>query len=454
MVTDLVHWLLVALFGVHALFVTVFFLPIHFAPKRMLIKVASKTRLPIDASTGAIAVSTALFCWCVGQLSSLPPEPTADVKTGIWFSIWMAVANVFSYGGMRHVCYVCYHNEETIMQMEKSAATRDIVEWQPPKLEALGPILAPYKWLVSPQFFGFDRIPDAKKHRLLFVSNHSLWGLEMPLLIEGLYREKNIFLRGLGAHFHFYLPGHKQIFEMMGAVDGTRPNTRLMLQKGFSVLVYPGGTREVLKNSKVQKYELMWGNRVGFAKIAVEEGVTIVPTCSVGTEDMLEILKDVPIDWLIGKSSLTVPIIKYPTPAETERVYFWFGDPVSTAEEKKQLDAVAGTDAYDGKLQELAEQVRDKTKAAIEAGIKELQQRQADDAGRMLPDRVKRTADAIKAAITDQVERSLGRFTGGASASQADEQETQPESVQDMGDDGEDGCTGEEEGSRVRRRPV
>ncbi|CEM21291.1 unnamed protein product [Vitrella brassicaformis CCMP3155] len=159
------------------------------------------------------------------------------------------------------------------------------------------------------------------------------------------------------------------------------------------------------------------GAEMGFAKIAIEQGVTIVPTCSVGTEDMLEILKDVLIDWLIGKSSLTAPIIKYPT--------------------RKPSESTSDSAIPSSRLRRRSSSMQSQGPTHLTpVGVKELQQRQADDAGRMLPDRVKCTAEATKAAITDQ----------------ADEQETQPESVQDMGDDGKDGCTGEEEGSRVRRR--
>ncbi|CEM17668.1 unnamed protein product [Vitrella brassicaformis CCMP3155] len=413
---DLCHTTLVCLFGVHAASALIFFFPINLAPKRLLIRLVSKSHFPIKALTVAVVASLSLLVWCIGRLNHWVPTLVTPDKTTLVVDMWLSASNVFAFGVLRQLCYLCYHNEEAVMQMEQLAASRDILEWQPPTFETLAPILVPYKWLVSPKFYGLDRIPDEKTHRLLFVSNHALWGLEMPLLIEGVYRLKNMFLRGLGDRVHFYLPGHRHLFEMMGAVEGTRPNCRLMLRHGFNVLVYPGGAREVWKNKKNRKYELLWGNRVGFAKIAIEEGCTIVPTCSVGTEDMLEILRDIPIDWLIGRSGLSIPILKVPTPAETQRVYFWFGDPISTHEYKRELGecsikASFANDEYDEKLQRFAEALRDKTKAAVESGISYLQKVQAEDCERLLPDRVKLTAEAIKAAITAQVERSLKPFT-------------------------------------------
>ena len=61
-------------------------------------------------------------------------------------------------------------------------------------------------------------------------------------------------------------------------------------QAGQCVFVYPGGARETFKRTTDAKYQLEWGNRLGFAKMAVDHEVTIVPVSSVGTEDMANIM--------------------------------------------------------------------------------------------------------------------------------------------------------------------
>ena len=50
--------------------------------------------------------------------------------------------------------------------------------------------------------------------------------------------------------------------------------------------------RETFKRRSDPKYSLEWGRRLGFAKMAVDQGVTIVPVSSVGTEDMTRIFYD------------------------------------------------------------------------------------------------------------------------------------------------------------------
>ena len=42
----------------------------------------------------------------------------------------------------------------------------------------------------------------------------------MPLLISNLYKEKNIYLRGLADTFHFSIPIWGEFLKMVGAVVG------------------------------------------------------------------------------------------------------------------------------------------------------------------------------------------------------------------------------------------
>ena len=66
---------------------------------------------------------------------------------------------------------------------------------------------AVYRSICQPVFLGMENLPegplDEATGPLLFVSNHSIMALELPLLLEGLYSRKNIFLRALADHAHF-----------------------------------------------------------------------------------------------------------------------------------------------------------------------------------------------------------------------------------------------------------
>ena len=83
--------------------------------------------------------------------------------------------------------------------------------------------------------------------------------------------------------------------DVMGAVDGTRRNVDLLMQTGQAIFVYPGGARETFKRTTDEKYCLIWGDRKGFAQMAVRHGCTIVPVTNYGTEDMINVVGDIPL---------------------------------------------------------------------------------------------------------------------------------------------------------------
>lgn len=140
-----------------------------------------------------------------------------------------------------------------------------------------------------PAFFGVEQL-DASRPAL-FVGNHTIYGvLDMPLFINGLH-QKGILVRGLADRGHFMVPGYRDLLSRLGAVVGTRENCSALMTGGAHVLVYPGGAREVFKR-KGEAYRLIWKERLGFVRMAVEHGYPIVPFGAVGAEDCYDVLYD------------------------------------------------------------------------------------------------------------------------------------------------------------------
>mmetsp|Transcript_8695 Transcript_8695/g.15978 ORF Transcript_8695/g.15978 Transcript_8695/m.15978 type:complete len:423 (-) Transcript_8695:333-1601(-) len=258
---------------------------------------------------------------------------------------------------------------EKMLDRERELEKIDIVKFKPPSIKALDILMAPMKSILRVDAVGLENIPPNTPH--FFVMNHSLHGIEMPFFIHTLYKEKGIFARGLADHFHFATP-NGPILTKMGAVDGTRENVDVLMESKQDVLVYPGGGHEVMKHSSVPRYELLWKERLGFARLAIKHGYPILPCAAVGTEDMLDTLMDIPLDF--ARKGLSCPVVMT-HPGKVQKIYFWFGKPIST----KQYKGDFSNDDF-------AREVRDKAKAAIEGGIKELQERQANDPERFLMD--------------------------------------------------------------------
>jgi 1-acyl-sn-glycerol-3-phosphate acyltransferase len=266
------------------------------------------------------------------------------------------------------------------------------VRWRPPaaELETLSALLAPWRALTDPVFFGLEHIP--RKGPVVVVGNHSIFGmLDLPLMIDGIRRERGRFVRGLADHAHFAVPAWRDVLMRFGAVRGTRENCRALLAAGEAVLVYPGGGREVAKR-KGEAYQLIWKQRMGFARMAIEAGCPIVPFGAVGAEDSYDILIDADssilapvrdvVERIGGRWEIVWPIAKgvglTPLP-RPERFYFAFGEPIQTTPWAGRHDDWRALRA-----------VRDRTRRGVEARLAFLHERREQDPDRDLLARLRR----------------------------------------------------------------
>lgn len=225
---------------------------------------------------------------------------------------------------------------------------------------------------------GFENIPEDRP--LLFVGNHVVWsGIDILLLASGLLREKGIRLRALGDRAHFQIPVWRRAVAAFGTVEGTRPNCARLMRQGECILVYPGGAREVAKR-RGEKYQLIWGNRVGFAKMALEHDCTIVPFATVGGEEVWDIRLDADdllaspvgplLDRLLPRKDFLAPVVTglggtpLPKPA---RMYFRFEPPI-------RMSQIEGST-----LDERAHLLRDRTKIAVESALTRLLARRDEE---------------------------------------------------------------------------
>lgn len=227
-------------------------------------------------------------------------------------------------------------------------------------------LLEPLRKLINPKVYGIENVP---KHRALLVGNHTVMGmLDSPLMCAELW-EHGIIVRSLGDHAHFKVPVWRDVLTACGVVDGTRAITSELMRRGEVILVYPGGGREVAKR-KGESYKLIWKERMGFARLAIEHGYRIVPFAAVGAEEAVDIILDgdnpllAPTRLFVEKvlgSKDAMPIIRgiglTPVP-RPERQYYWFGRPISTQRVQGQQEDDAVVRA-----------VREKTKKAVEEGM-------------------------------------------------------------------------------------
>jgi 1-acyl-sn-glycerol-3-phosphate acyltransferase len=222
------------------------------------------------------------------------------------------------------------------------------VDFEPISSDSLRSVAEPLRRLFSPVAIGLEHVP--REGAVLIAGNHTIYGLvDIPMLGLAILNETGRLVRGLGDHNHFAVPIWRDVLRRLGAVRGTRENCAALFAKGEAVLVFPGGGREVMKR-KGERYKLIWKERVGFARLAIEHGVPIVPVASVGVDDMFEIVADAvdllrsPVGDLLRALGITEqrwfrggevvpPISRGKGPLglpRFERQYFLFGPPIDT----------------------------------------------------------------------------------------------------------------------------
>lgn len=271
------------------------------------------------------------------------------------------------------------------MKASVTEENRDLAGYTPPSRREMRRFMALGRWWFQPEFLGLWECDLSRP--ALFVGNHTLFGLtDAPLMIEHLYTQYGVMLRGLGDRGHFKVPLWGDLLKRHGMVLGTPENCSALMRAGASVLVFPGGAREVMRR-KGEAYQLIWKQRAGFARLAIEHGYDIIPFGSVGPDESYRILWDANdilnnkclrnlaersgvLEYTRGGDFIPpVPLGLGPTLIpKPQRYYFGFGSRIPTAQlEGRAQDA------------EAVWTLREEVAGAVRKQIDHLQQYRAED---------------------------------------------------------------------------
>jgi len=79
-------------------------------------------------------------------------------------------------------------------------------------------------------------------------------------------------------------PIMKWVSDRLGLVTGDGDEIARAVARGEHILVQPGGTREGCRSWR-SRYEVDWGDRVGYVRLALRYGLPIVPIAAAGVDD-------------------------------------------------------------------------------------------------------------------------------------------------------------------------
>jgi 1-acyl-sn-glycerol-3-phosphate acyltransferase len=209
-------------------------------------------------------------------------------------------------------------------------------------LDALSDRLRPVADLSRPYVDGVERLPA--DGRFLLVGNHTQFGSEVFLISDTVRRAIGTRVRPLAERGFGRMRGlPADLIAAYGAVVGEPQTARELMRNDETILVFPGGGREIGK-FKGEEYTLRWQGRAGFARISVENGYPIVPAGLVGGDDVYR-------SWttrdsvygrfsealgrrMNGRPDMAMPLLRGIGPTlipRPQRMYLRFGAPIDTS---------------------------------------------------------------------------------------------------------------------------
>lgn len=129
---------------------------------------------------------------------------------------------------------------------------------------------------------------------VLFVANHGFGGIvdlnvmAVGAALEDLHLDRPVtFL----THQLAWTLGVGPIVELLGARPASRDSAHTSFAEGQHVVVFPGGDLDAAKKF-TDRNQIVFGGRSGFAQLALDEGVPIVPIVTAGAGESLLVLSD------------------------------------------------------------------------------------------------------------------------------------------------------------------
>nr|XP_056710893.1 transmembrane protein 68-like [Euleptes europaea] len=211
------------------------------------------------------------------------------------------------------------------------------------------------------ELHGLENIPDGPA---LIIYYHGAFPVDYIFFISRLLLQMKITCHTVVDRFLFKTPGFRRLLEALYMFTGMKKDCLSLLKDGNLMSIAPGGTREALFSDET--YKIMWGNRLGYAQVAIDAKVPIIPMFTQNIREGYKTLGFIrALKWLYEYSRLPlVPIYGgYPVKLRT-----YLGEPIP----------------YDPNI--TAEQLAEKTKTAIQDLINKHQKLPANT-GRALLER-------------------------------------------------------------------
>ncbi|XP_061418434.1 monoacylglycerol/Diacylglycerol O-acyltransferase isoform X3 [Lethenteron reissneri] len=169
---------------------------------------------------------------------------------------------------------------------------------------------------------GLENVPDSGP--ALIVYYHGAIPIDYYYLLSSIILSKGRLCYSVADHFLFKLPGFRLLLEVFRVIHGPREQCVRVLRRGHLLAISPGGLREALFSDNA--YRLLWGNRSGFAQVAIDAKAPIIPVFTQNLREGFRTLGSLCVfRWLYERCRLPVVPIYGGFPVKF-RTYL--GDPI------------------------------------------------------------------------------------------------------------------------------
>ena len=131
---------------------------------------------------------------------------------------------------------------------------------------------------------GLDRILALRRPALLVGYHGRPIAYDLCMLGVTLHERLGYLPHGIVHGAVEQQPVMKWVADGLGFVTGDGPAVDEVVRRGEHICVQPGGTREGCRSFR-HRYELAWGDRVGYLHMALRHGLPIVPIAASGIDD-------------------------------------------------------------------------------------------------------------------------------------------------------------------------
>ncbi|XP_049278541.1 transmembrane protein 68-like [Anopheles funestus] len=147
--------------------------------------------------------------------------------------------------------------------------------------------LMAYVWNLHSRIFhgyevtGLENLPETGPALLIYY--HGALPIDMYYLTADTMLKRNRLIHTVGDRFLDHIPGWRLVSRVMKVTSGSVQSCVSTLRAGELLSIAPGGVYEAQFGDNM--YEVLWKNRTGFARVALEAKVPIIPMFTVNIRE-------------------------------------------------------------------------------------------------------------------------------------------------------------------------